>query len=160
MGFSSPIELYVPEKMKTDEWNQLAAVVDGTAKTIKLYLNGEEKASQNINNRLDAISVGNANFMIGKPKDDLKQDMFLINTFNGLIDDITIHDTALTADELKSEKPENEADLSIPESRFADSQLRPRFHGMPGAGWTNETHGFVKYDGKYPVFFQKNANGA
>lgn len=160
MGFASPIELSFPEKMKTYEWNHLAAVVDGTAKTIKLYLNGEEKASQNINNRLDAISVGNANFMIGKPKDDLKQDMFLINTFNGLIDDITIHDTVLTADELKSEKPENEADLSIPESRFADSQLRPRFHGMPGAGWTNETHGFVKYDGKYHVFFQKNANGA
>ncbi len=160
MGFSSPIEVAFPEKMKTYEWNHLVAVVDGTAKTIKLYLNGEEKTTFYINNRLDAISVGSADFMIGKPKEDLRQDMFLINTFNGLIDDITVYDTALTVDEIKSQKPEHEADLSIPESRFADNLLRPRFHGMPGAGWTNETHGLVKYNGKYHVFFQKNANGA
>ena len=30
---------------------------------------------------------------------------------------------------------------------------------MPDAGWTNECHGLTYYNGKYHVFFQKNANG-
>lgn len=159
MGFAYPFELELPEKVKSYEWNHLVAVVDGAAKTIKLYLNGEEKNSMTTASAFDAITVGNADFMIGKPKEDLKMEQIHLNTFNGLIDDITVYNTILTDSEIKAEKPENAPDLSIPESRFADSQLRPRFHGMPEAGWTNETHGLVKYNGKWHVFFQKNANG-
>jgi beta-fructofuranosidase len=30
---------------------------------------------------------------------------------------------------------------------------------MPSGGWTNECHGMTYSDGRYHVFFQKNANG-
>ena len=36
---------------------------------------------------------------------------------------------------------------------------RPQFHGMPSGSWSNETHGMTFADGRYHVFFQKNANG-
>ncbi len=56
-------------------------------------------------------------------------------------------------------KPENEARLTVSADRFADDPMRPAFHGMPGANWTNETHGLTFYNGRYHLFFQKNANG-
>lgn len=146
-----------PVKLPKYEWNHLVAVVNGTSKTVSLYNNGTLLASGKC---LQGINAGSEDFYIGKPKDDLYSGPFLINTFNGLIDDITIYDNALSESEITAEKPENEADLSIPASRFAGSLLRPVFHGMPAAAWTNEPHGLVKHGGKYHLFFQKNANGA
>lgn len=61
--------------------------------------------------------------------------------------------------EIATWKPEAEPNLDIPASRFADQLLRPRFHGMPAAGWTNECHGMTFSDGRYHLFFQKNADG-
>ena len=52
-----------------------------------------------------------------------------------------------------------EADLSVPFEYYKDNILRPHFHGMPSANWSNETHGIAYENGKYHVFFQKNGNG-
>ena len=84
---------------------------------------------------------------------------FQLMSFNGLIDDVTIWNEAIQATDICSWEPTNKADLDIPSSRFADDMLRPRFHGMPTAGWTNECHGKIFADGRYYLFFQKNAYG-
>lgn len=83
----------------------------------------------------------------------------MLTSFNGLVDDIRIWDEAIAESTIASWKPENEADLSVAESRFAGDPLRPASHGMPGANWTNETHGMTYSNGRFHVFFQKNANG-
>lgn len=48
--------------------------------------------------------------------------------------------------------------LAIPKSRFIDDFSRPKYHLLPAANWTNETHGLIYYKGKYHIFNQKNAS--
>ena len=49
-------------------------------------------------------------------------------------------------------------ELAIPASRFVADFNRPRYHLLPSANWTNETHGLIYYKGKYHIFNQKNAS--
>lgn len=144
------------EKMAKYSWNQLVAVVDATTGELRLYRNTELVGSQRFNGE---ISVGEETFMIGKSTQDVKSGPFLLNTVNGLIDDIRIYNTVLNVPEFGYKTPEHMADLSIPKERFKEDILRPVFHSMPATGWTNEPHGLTYYDGKYHLFFQKNANG-
>lgn len=146
------------EKLEKYLWNHLAGVVDMAAKEVRIYRNSELVGTTAI--RMDgAIVAGEEAFMIGKSFDDVKIGPYLMNTVNGLIDDIRIYNTALAAGELGYKAPEHPADLSIPSERFAGDNLRPVYHGMPAANWTNEPHGLTYYDGKYHLFFQKNGNG-
>lgn len=138
------------------EWANLTAVLDGTTRTLKLYINGDEVGSTRCNGIADPFS-GLLRFGYGQ--NDRKAGMFNLMAFNGVMDEFKVYDEALSQDAIKAMNAENECDLSIPASRFAEQKLRPRFHGMPGAGWTNESHGMTKSDGRYHVFFQKNANG-
>jgi beta-fructofuranosidase len=141
-------------KLPKYEWNKLTAVVDLNAKYIKLYRNGEEVASKTVS--LNTIKAGDNTFMIGKSLDDVKVGPMYLNTFDGIIDDISIYNSL---DGITYSQPEHAIDFSVPASRFANDIQRPAFHGMPAAGWTNETHGLTYYDGKYHLFFQKNPNG-
>jgi beta-fructofuranosidase len=80
------------------------------------------------------------------------------------MDDIAVYNSALTADEVAALANNTLAssvapDFNYPSSRYAESLWRPQFHGMPSGGWTNECHGMTYSDGRYHVFFQKNANG-
>lgn len=131
------------------------AVCDGKGGQAKLYRNGELVGE----GRCMAISNTAETIFVGKGEEEVKDGPFNLNTFNGLIDEIEVFDTLLTEAEIKAKKAENDADLTIPASRFADQRLRPLFHGMPGANWTNESHGMLYSDGRYHVFFQKNGNG-
>lgn len=136
------------------EWSYLVAVNDPDEGTLTLYRNGEQVGQAK---SLGVLGNGTGNVIIGKKAGSIGG-AYLLDTFNGLIDDIEVYDGKLAGDELKG-AAENVADLSIPETRFAEDKLRPKYHGMPGANWTNETHGMTYSDGKYHVFFQKNANG-
>ncbi|MDE6812084.1 MAG: hypothetical protein K2J15_07010 [Muribaculaceae bacterium] len=139
------------------EWNNVAAVLNHADHTLSLYINGEQVGSTRCNGVMEAFS-GTLRF--GHGLTDRYSGPFDLMAFNGIIDEVTISDEAMTPAQLKAESAENPCDLSIPASRFASQSLRPRFHGMPGAGWTNESHGLTKgADGRYHVFFQKNANG-
>jgi len=52
-----------------------------------------------------------------------------------------------------------EASLAVPASRFANDHLRPTFHAMPPANWTNEPHGLVRKNGRWHMFYQRTPNG-
>lgn len=151
------VTLQAEGKMPRYEWNHLVAVIDADNRTATLYRNGEKVASSRC---LSPINVGENTLFIGKSSTDrIFDNKYLLNTFNGLIDDITIYNKVLTAEEAAAPTAENTADLSIPASRFANDIMRPAFHGMPAAAWTNECHGMAYSNGKYHLFFQKNANG-
>ncbi len=150
------VTLQAEGKMPRYEWNHLVAVIDADNRTATLYHNGEQVATSRC---MSPINVGGNTLLIGKSSTDRTFDKYLLNTFNGLIDDVTIYNKVLTADEAASPAAENAADLSIPASRFANDIMRPAFHGMPAAAWTNECHGMAYSNGKYHLFFQKNANG-
>ncbi len=151
-----PLELKVDTPLNRYEWINLTAVIDTEARTATLYNNGKPVASSKANGN---ITVANSTMRIGRSFNERFSGPFCLTSFNGLIDDIAIWDEALPAETISSWEPENDADLIVPASRFADDPMRPVFHGMPGANWTNETHGMTYSNGRYHLFFQKNANG-
>ena len=138
------------------EWSHLVAVIDADNRQARLYRNGELVAESRC---MSPINVGGGDFLIGKSPEDRTMDKYLLNTFNGLIDDITIYNKVLTQAEAAQPAAENPADLGIPASRHAADIMRPAFHGMPATAWTNECHGMAYSNGRYHLFFQKNANG-
>lgn len=151
-----PVEININTLMPTYRWNNLVAVIDCDARNVTVYNNGEAVGSSRCNG---SISFKEGSFKMGHGDLENYSGPFLLTSYNGLIDDIRIWTDALDQTTIKQWKPENPADLDIPASRFADDILRPRFHGMPAAAWTNECHGMVWADGRYHLFFQKNADG-
>ncbi len=142
------------EKLPRGQWNELTAVLDRAGNTASLYLNGEQIGTGRMS-RAD-LALGTADFYIGKDASEKKEGPFLINTFCGLIDDISFFNevrqpAAFTAGDTP--------DFNYPASRYEASLWRPVFHGMPSGSWTNESHGLTYSNGRYHVFFQKNANG-
>lgn len=142
-------------KLPRYQWNHLVATVDGINKMFTLYNNGELVASRNC--KKGEIKPGGSTLYVGKSYVEDKVDVFYLNTYNGLLDDFEIYDGIRT--DIINEKAENAPVLTYSPERYAGDILRPSFHGMPTAGWTNETHGATYYNGKYHVFFQKNPNG-
>lgn len=151
-----PVEISVDEPMPTYQWNCLTAVIDAGARTVKLYNNGVEVGSSRCNG---SVNMAAGRFTIGRGELENYSGPFLLSSFNGLVDDITVWNEALPQSVIQGWKAENEPRLEIPDSRFKDDILRPRFHGMPDAAWTNECHGMTYADGRYHLFFQKNADG-
>ncbi len=151
-----PLELKADGPMPQYQWVCLAAVIDTDARTATLYANGEPVATAKANGTL---SVPASDMRIGRSFTERFSGPFCLTSFNGLIDDVAVWDEALAPQTIAAWAPEAEADLSVPASRFASDPMRPAFHGMPGANWTNESHGMTYSDGRFHIFFQKNANG-
>lgn len=151
-----PVAIEVDTPLPVYEWNNLVAVIDCDNRSVKLYNNGVEVGSSKANG---SINFSSCTFYMGQGTESRMSGPFELMSFNGLVDDITVWDDVKSLAEIQTWKAENMPDLNIPASRFAEDQLRPRFHGMPAAGWTNECHGMYYSDGRYHLFFQKNADG-
>lgn len=151
-----PLAIEVDSPLPTYSWNCLTAIIDCEARSAKLYNNGVEVGSARANGTL---TFSPSRFYMGQGTESRMSGPFELMSFNGLIDDISLWDEAIDPATIQSWKPENAPDLDIPASRFAGQVLRPRFHGMPAAGWTNECHGMAYSGGRYHLFFQKNADG-
>ncbi len=149
-----PIEVEASDLLPCYEWSHIVAVFNGTDRTLTLYRNGKKVGE---GRAMNLLNCGSSKMMVGKNPGPVAG-AFALDTFNGLIDDIEVIGEALTESQIAA-SPENEADLTIPTARFEGDHLRPVFHGMPGANWTNESHGLTYSNGKYHLFFQKNANG-
>lgn len=154
---SWPLTCVATDTMPMYEWCHFAVTIDKSANKITLYRNGVQVGQARCPYELN---VGKANWMIGKSRETLKSGVFTINTFNGAIDEMKIWNRVLTSDELAQlATGGGTTDLAVPATAWKDDVLRPRWHGMPSHGWTNECHGMILADGQYHLFFQKNGNG-
>ncbi|MDE5929251.1 MAG: glycosyl hydrolase, partial [Muribaculaceae bacterium] len=151
-----PVNIDVDEPLPIYQWCNLTAVIYADAGVVKLYNNGVQVGQSRCSGK---FSLKAASLTMGQGPTDNFSGPFQLMAYNGLVDDIRVLNNALGEADIKAMRPENPADLNIPASRFADDILRPRFHGMPAAAWTNECHGMTYADGRYHLFFQKNADG-
>lgn len=151
-----PLEVKIQTPLPVYQWNNLVAVVDCDARTLTVYNNGEAVGSARCSG---TVTFSGGSFKMGRGELENYSGPFLLTSYNGLLDEVKIWNEALTAETIKSWSPANPANLDIPASRFENDVLRPRFHGMPAAAWTNECHGMVYADGRFHLFFQKNADG-
>ena len=144
------------EKLDRGVWNIITIVANKADNKVYLYVNGVNKGERRMSNGELVHNTGD--FYIGKNQENVTDkwiNKMLLNTFCGLIDDIAIYNEVKTPEAFTSQL----AHFNYPASRYAESLWRPQFHGMPSGGWTNETHGMTYSNGRYHVFFQKNANG-
>lgn len=148
-------------KLPVNQWNHLVATMDIPNKKVFLYNNGVKIGESNIATSATSLNIGTNPMFIGKSNERVEADGFLLNTFNGLIDDIQIDNKVWSAAEA-AEYANNNAkapNFNLPVTYWENDLYRPSFHGMPSMNWTNETHGMTYSNGKYHVFFQKNGNG-
>lgn len=136
-----------PDLFPLGEWTHVASIYDPSTDTISLNLNGVRVASSELSGAV--FKPADAPLLIGKSAQDVQMLNFTINRMNGALDDTVISQRAFSESELRTlfattQRPEGHISLIVPESRFAGDHLRPRFHAMPPANWTNEPHGFVR----------------
>ena len=152
------------------EWVHVAAVIDGNGGRLRLYLTdktGIKEATAAIPVGAQFDEAADAPLVIGKANIDKVDGVFLINALNAAYDDTKIYTVARNGQTLLSEYDSGigaasnalEEALQVTSLRFADDILRPRYHGMPPANWTNEPHGLVEHNGKYHMFYQRTPNG-
>lgn len=140
------------------QWNHLVGVIHGSASSradrlISLYNNGKLIATSVVPSTFE---VGSSKFLIGKSANDAKSGLYLLNAFDGLIDDIQIYNgvqNAVISDNTPQHAPELSYDAK---TRYADNIYRPHFHGCPDGKWSNETHGLTYYNGRWHLFYQCN----
>ncbi|MCA0755984.1 GH32 C-terminal domain-containing protein [Paenibacillus sp. N4] len=154
------------EKFK---WSYVAATYSKTDGKLKLYLNGELAGEQTAS-RKTAIAPSDGSFLIGKNNTGaVINGVFTANMFNGLIDEVKVRSTALSAEEIAAnysaaagvfengEAPEPELDFE--RSVYDGDRYRPQYHFISPGHWMNEPHGPLYFEGKYHLFYQHNPQG-
>ncbi|MDQ0113841.1 GH32 C-terminal domain-containing protein [Paenibacillus harenae] len=164
------IQVWVNDKpLEKYKWNYVVATFDKEAGMIRLFLNGEEVASQETPKNVP-ITPSSENLIIGKNNQPVEfAGLFSFNMFSGLIDEVKLSNVALPADEVLAEYGKAEHNGEIPAipnedidedpSVFDGDQHRPQYHGIPPQNWMNESHAPIYYNGKYHLFYQHNPQG-
>ncbi|WP_141433968.1 GH32 C-terminal domain-containing protein [Bacillus sp. 03113] len=105
-----------------------------------------------------SIGLNNSPFKIS--------DIFKGGMFSGLIDYIQIFDEALSTETIQKEflslRDKLSLDLKeidLDEGKLLDDEHRPQYHAIPPQHWMNEPHAPFYFNGKYHLFYQKNASG-
>ncbi|WP_306392213.1 GH32 C-terminal domain-containing protein [Telluria beijingensis] len=173
LGFgASEFDLRVNDrKLPKDRWSHVAASYEPRSRRVQLFLDGELVAS-GAAPKDGAFAMPARGLTIGRHSEPRKvADVFEMNTFLGLMDEVRIEAGARTAATVVAamradlaarggKAPQlSRADLTIDASVFAGDRHRPQYHAMPDFGWMNEPHGAFYYQGQYHLFFQKNPFG-
>ncbi|WP_310832690.1 GH32 C-terminal domain-containing protein [Paenibacillus pedocola] len=153
------------------KWNYVAATFDKKDGMLKLYLNGQEVASQATPLNIP-ITSSSADLLIGKNNKPVElAGLFSFNMFSGLIDEVKLQNKALTGSEILAEYETVKAlhggavpeipngDIDEDPSVFDGDQHRPQYHAMPPQNWMNEAHAPIYFNGQYHLFYQHNPQG-
>ena len=159
------VQVDAPGNFPLYEWAHVAAAVDTDGRSVTLFLNGEEVARQKLKNKSKLV-LADKPLELARSNADVGFLNFTFNLLNAAYDDFAIHDSALTPDDVRALYAERDssqldaaASLAVPDSRFANDHLRPRFRAMPPANWTNEPHGMVRKGDTWHLFYQRTPNG-
>ena len=155
------VNLQTNQKIEKYKWNYIVASIDLANTKARIMVNGVEWTSKNLYD-YKTISLSNSTLYLGRHTNDIRNEGFLLTALNGALDEIKLFNYILTDSEIASTYASNSSivpDLTInPAVRYASDYLRPKYHAMPNACWTNEPYGLTFYNGKYHLFFQKNPN--
>ena len=146
--------VYAGCKVETFKWLHLLLDIE----TSTLYYNGKDVASFK---GVVSDLVGPFQMFFCQGFKSRPLGMYDQSFINGVIDNVRLNVVSAEKVFLKDEVAKyvrEIPDLSIPASRFMTDYNRPKYHLMPAANWTNESHGLIYFNGMYHVFDQKNAS--
>ena len=151
------------ERLSRNEWNHVAAVFDGEAGFMALYLNGELASRMPIFPDSEISPAVNERLLIGKNGYGEQIPAGNYQMFAGLMDELKLFNTVLTPEEIAALADRETA--PIPEEAIALENIltgdpyKTQYHGGPYQHWMNEPHAPVYYNGMYHLFFQSNSIG-
>jgi len=149
---------YLATNQHVERFKWIHLAVSLSKKSINFWVNGKIVIA---NNPVAFIPIQINELIIAKDVREKREWMYDLTLINGIVDEIKLWN-----------QPIKEADLhpglaalslkvpvlAIPESRFKSDFSRPKYHLLPDANWTNETHGLIYYKNQYHIFNQKNAS--
>ena len=139
-------------KINCYEWFHIALSVSGN--NPEVVVNGKDVSpSVSLSDQCGIFTKT----LIAKSYYEKKIGMYDITSINGIIDEICINGDIPSEEELSGILNHTPV-LAVPDIRFADDFSRPKYHLIPAANWTNETHGLIYHKGKYHIFNQKNGS--
>lgn len=146
-------ESYYPASKRVERFKWLHISLRVTPQKAELLLNNQLVNSVPLSP--STANDGQDSLMIGRDRRQKQIGILPVNTINGIIDEFSIADGSgkTTSGLFDLNLPPV---LAVPSSRFENDFTRPRYHLLPAANWTNETHGLIYYKGLYHVFNQKN----
>ncbi len=150
-------------RLTRNAWNHVAAVFDGEAGRMSLYLNGEQVAETPVFPDSGIAPALREALLIGKNGYGEQIAAGNFQMFAGLMDELRLYDTALSdtdiaalSDRAVAEIPYEQIGL---ENILTGDIYKTQYHGGPYQHWMNEPHAPVYYNGLYHLFFQSNAVG-
>ncbi len=156
------VSLKAPDLFPLYHWTHVAATVNNGQ--LSLFINGSRVAQQQFTAG-NIEFANNAPLVIGRSdKPQTSFSVFEVNAINAAYDITRVYSLIPAESQWQAEyqagkdTPWRES-IAVPETRFADDVLRPRYHAMPPANWTNEPHGLVRFNGRYHMFYQRTPNG-
>jgi sucrose-6-phosphate hydrolase SacC (GH32 family) len=162
---SGTIEVRVPHRFPLYQWTHVVAAADPAAGATYVYADGDLVATGR-GKPGSAIKQALVPFMLAIPRVEAQILDFKVNRINAAYDQVAVYPGRLSAEQIRelpgpetNRKPDAEASLRVPESRFAGDFLRPRVHPIPPANWTNEPHGLVRRNEFWHLFYQRTPNG-
>lgn len=153
----------VRERFPLYRWVHVAVAFDPKTGLQRITLDGKVVAETSGAKPADFVPAG-GEFTLARSWQAAPMLVFNINGINAAYDDVRVSSRPMEAAELAQisrieRRPGVNASLAVPASRFATDHLRPKFHAMPPANWTNEPHGLVLSGGRYHLFYQRTPNG-
>lgn len=160
LHFTQDTDIYIPVqyKVKKFEWVNLAMSFD--KENILLFVNGNKI---NVEGSVKpSLTLLNFDELI-VARDFRNKELFIndLTAINGIIDEIKVWKNHINPSDIKQEVrgfSDKKPTLAIPHSRFEGDFSRPKYHLLPAANWTNETHGLLYFNERYHIFNQKNAS--
>lgn len=168
-------EIWSPDgcELPKNEWSYVNAVFSGDEGELRLYLNGEEIASEAVPRGSRLAEAVGMDLLIGKNNHGSKlAEVFSLHMFSGIMDELKIYDRVLSAEEAASSY-QNVLDSAHggvhPQLQYNEIKLdrtplladrhRPQYHVSPPIHWMNEPHAPIYFDGQYHLFYQHNPQG-
>ena len=142
------------------EWNHVAAVFDGKAGNMTLYLNGIPVGEKTITSGASIAPADRDSLLVGRNAHSEGIAAGFYQMFSGYMDELKLYDKALPQETIVTQASiEN-----IPEIAYEDIGLqnilttdiyKTQFHGGPYQHWMNEPHAPVYYNGMYEKMFDR-----
>jgi len=151
------------ERLTRHAWNHVAAVFDGDAGEMTLYLNGEKAASMPVSPGSKIEPAAKDILFIGKNAYGERIAAGDYQMFAGLMDELCLYAAALSDAEIAVLADKTPAAIPYEaiglENILTGDIYKPQYHGGPYQHWMNEPHAPVYYNGLYHLFFQSNSIG-
>ncbi len=150
-------------RLERSAWNHVAAVFDGDAGRMALYLNGEQVAAAPVFPDSAIEPAEREALLIGKNGYGEQIAAGSFQMFAGLMDELQLYGDALSDEDISALAAKTAGDIPYEdiglENILTGDIYKTQYHGGPLQHWMNEPHAPVYYNGMYHLFFQSNSVG-